>query len=75
MWADPANAASYVETDTDISALLPGGLRTVSQPTAGQFLVVVGWTAPGETALTAANSPCAIAAAHCFRTVASIAGG
>ncbi|HRE18315.1 MAG TPA: hypothetical protein PLW86_14815, partial [Rhodocyclaceae bacterium] len=51
MWADPANAVGYLEADTDISDRLPGGLRTVTQPVAGQFQVTVGWTAPGETPL------------------------
>ena len=30
MWADPANVATYVETNTDISQILPGGTRTVA---------------------------------------------
>jgi type IV pilus assembly protein PilV len=77
MWSDPANAATYVETNTSISNLLPGGLRTVSQAAAGstQFRINIGWTAPGETALTVATSPCAMAVAHCFTTTANIAGG
>lgn len=75
MWADPANAVGYLEADTDISDLLPGGLRTVVQPVAGQFQVTVGWTAPGETPPAAAVAPCFMLAAHCFRTTAVIAGG
>ena len=75
MWADPANAATYVEANTSIAKLLPGGLRTVTQPVTGQFQVVVGWTAPGETAPTVAAAPCFMLAAHCFTTTASIAGG
>lgn len=75
MWADPANAATYVEANTSIANLLPGGLRTVTQPVTGQFQVVVGWTAPGETAPTVAAAPCFMLAAHCFTTTASIAGG
>lgn len=76
IWADPANAGTYVEANTDISALLPGGLRTVTQPVPGQFRVVVGWTAPGETAATlATTTPCFMLVAHCFTTTASIAGG
>ncbi len=31
IWADAANAASYVENATDISAMLPSGTRTVVQ--------------------------------------------
>lgn len=76
IWSDPASAATYIETNTDISALLPGGLRTVSQPAADQFRVVVGWTAPGETpAALATTAPCFMKVAHCFTTTASIAGG
>ena len=76
IWADPANPATYVETDTDISALLPGGLRTVTQPVARQFVVTVGWTAPGEDAAVSATvGPCFMQVAHCFTTTASVAGG
>jgi type IV pilus assembly protein PilV len=76
MWADPGNAAAYVITNDDISALLPGGKVTITQTAAPtQFQINVGWTAPGETALTALTSPCAMAVAHCFTTTASIAGG
>ena len=77
MWADPANAATYVVTNDDISALLPGGKVTITQAAAGstQFQINVGWTAPGETALTVLTSPCAMAVAHCFTTTANIAGG
>jgi type IV pilus assembly protein PilV len=57
MWSDPGNAASYVESNTDISALLPGGTRTVyptvskaiaiaAPPT--EFVVSVTWMLPGE---------------------------
>ena len=63
IWADPANAASYVETNTDISALLPSGTRTVTQLAAGQFRVVVTWTQPGPNQQT-----------HNFTAIASIAG-
>jgi type IV pilus assembly protein PilV len=49
IWADPDNAATYVETNTDVSGLgLPGGKRTVTQPSAGQFVVTVTWKVPGE---------------------------
>jgi len=76
MWADPANAAAYVITDDPITGLLPGGKVTISQPVTGQFRVVVGWTAPGETAAAlATTAPCFMQVAHCFTTTASIAGG
>ncbi|MCR4297972.1 MAG: prepilin-type cleavage/methylation domain-containing protein [Gallionella sp.] len=62
MWSDPGNLASYIEANTDISTLLPGGTRTVTQPVAGQFVVTVTWQQPGE-------------ALHNFTTTATIAGG
>jgi type IV pilus assembly protein PilV len=64
MWADPANLASYVETDTDISALLPNGTRTVTQPTPGEFQVTVTWLKPGADETR-----------HNFTTTARITGG
>lgn len=53
IWADPENVATYLETDTDISPAtmglqgLPNGRRTVTQPTAGNFVVTVTWQQPG----------------------------
>lgn len=70
MWADPASLASYVETNTDISTLIPGGVRTVTQLSPTQFQVTVGWTAPGE----ATGSNCGMTVSHCFTTVTDIAG-
>ena len=79
MWSDPTNILSYLEpiaAPTDISSLLPGGLRTVNQPVIGQFVVTVGWTAPGETAAASnLTPPCFMTVAHCLTTTASIAGG
>lgn len=80
IWADPdptrVGYVSFVEANTDISNLLPGGRRTVTQPVAGQFTVTVGWTEPGETpAASAATAPCFMLVAHCFTTTASIVGG
>lgn len=76
MWADPDNLASYLEANTDISTLLPGGARTVTQPAAGEFTVIVGWTAPGETpAEDDTAPPCFMTVAHCFTTTARITGG
>lgn len=77
MWADPANAGSQVAANENMSAILPSGLRTVSQTAtqaaAGQFTVTVGWTAPGETpAVDDTTPPCFMAAAHCFSTIANI---
>jgi len=64
MWADPSNLASYVETNTDISSLLPNGTRSVTQTATGQFTVTVTWQQPGPAATT-----------HNFTTIVSIAGG
>jgi type IV pilus assembly protein PilV len=76
MWSDPGNVASYLEANTDISTLLPRGMRTVTQPVTGQFTVTVGWTAPAETpAADDTTLPCFMAVAHCFTTTARIAGG
>lgn len=62
MWADPSNLVNYLEANTDISALLPSGTRTVTQPVLGQFMVTVTWQVPGEVA-------------HNFTAIAYIAGG
>lgn len=66
MWADPANVGSYIESNTDISTLLPGGTRTVSQPTppTGQFTVTVTWLQPGPNQTT-----------HNYTTTVRITGG
>lgn len=74
LWADPGNLAAYVETDTDISSLIPGGKRTVSQLSTTQFQITVGWTAPGEVQDTSTTTACGMNVAHCFTTVADIAG-
>lgn len=64
MWSDPGNVTSYLESGTDISALLPGGTRTVTQPVAGQFTVTVTWQQPGAGETR-----------HNFTTTARITGG
>lgn len=61
MWSNPDNLATYLETNTDISALLPGGLRTTAQ-SGVQYTVTITWQQPGE-------------AQHNFTTIASIVGG
>ena len=73
MWADPSNIV--LVSNSSLAAALPGGLLTITQPVPNQFQVSVGWTAPGETALAATASPCGMVVAHCFTTIASIAGG
>lgn len=64
IWADPANAPAYVEPSpgTVISNLLPNGRRIVTEPTPGQFLIIVTWQQPGQDP-------------HTFTTTATIAGG
>ncbi|HSI44463.1 MAG TPA: prepilin-type cleavage/methylation domain-containing protein [Methylotenera sp.] len=75
LWADPVNASTHLEANTPI-AILPNGKVTVTQPAAGQFRVIVGWTEPGETpASSATTAPCFMTVAHCYTTIASIAGG
>jgi type IV pilus assembly protein PilV len=68
MWADPANLASYVETDTDISTLLPAGKRSVAQPDPtnkpSEYRITVKWQAPGPNS-TQRN----------FTTLVNISGG
>lgn len=63
MWADPNNLDGYVETDTDISDLLPAGTRTTSLPAPGQVNVVITWQQPGTTDI------------HRYTLNASITGG
>ena len=48
MWADPTNLASFVESNTNISAQLPNGTRTVTLPNATEVLVLVTWQVPGK---------------------------
>src|SRR5665647_1242043 len=48
MWADSGNLIDYVETNTDISALLPNGTRTVTLPAVSEVSVMVTWQAPGQ---------------------------
>jgi len=64
MWADAANASTYVETNTDISSQLPGGTRTVTQVSAGNFVVTVTWLQPGPDLVR-----------HSFMTNVRITGG
>ena len=63
MWADPNNLAAYVESNTDISGLLPSGTRTTTLPAAGQVRVVVTWQQPGSSDT------------HLYTLNASITGG
>ena len=62
MWADPGNLVNYLEAGTDISALLPSGRRTVTQPVVGQFVVTITWQLPGDVP-------------HNLVTMANITGG
>lgn len=63
MWTDPDHLVDYVETDTDISALLPNGTRSVALPAlGGEVSVVIKWQLPGQEI-------------HNFSTYARITGG
>ena len=51
IWADPNNAANYLQNGTDISGSsgLPGGTLSIVQPAAGSaYVVTVAWQQPGE---------------------------
>ncbi|MGB4811548.1 MAG: prepilin-type cleavage/methylation domain-containing protein [Methylophilaceae bacterium] len=72
MWANPASAATLVESSTAITAL-PGGLRTVTNPSPNVFQVTVGWTEPNETpAASDTTAPCLMKVAHCYTTLAVV---
>jgi len=60
IWADPANAITYLATSAVVPTL-PSGTLTVTNPLPDQYLVIVTWTQPGKPT-------------HKFTTVASIAG-
>jgi len=60
IWADPSNAATYVEASSVISTMLPNGKRTTTM-SGVQFTVTVGWQEPGGDL-------------HNFTTIANIAG-
>ncbi|MDD2894257.1 MAG: hypothetical protein PHF20_10055 [Halothiobacillaceae bacterium] len=88
MWSDidpVGNLDNHVVAGEDISALLPGGQRTVNKTTVitnkdgiivgGVFTVTIGWTAPGETpAANDTTAPCFMTVAHCYTTNAIISG-
>ena len=50
IWADPTNAATYLETDTDIGSLLPSGKRTVTSSAVNRYTVTITWQSPGGDA-------------------------
>jgi type IV pilus assembly protein PilV len=66
IWSDPANVAALVETDTDISAVLPGGTRTTSQvstyphPVSGivsrEYVVTINWSPPSDSGSPVAHT-------------------
>jgi type IV pilus assembly protein PilV len=62
MWTNPGG--THVETDTDISGLLPGGKRTVVLTTGDQYQVTVTWLQPGPNPTT-----------HNYTTTVVIVGG
>src|SRR4051812_50179651 len=52
MWADPANLSTYLEANTDISAVLPGGTSTGNQPDPGGIHRPGTGIAPGPASAT-----------------------
>lgn len=62
MWADPGNLAAYVEADTNISAVLPGGTRSVALVAGNTYQITVSWQQPGQPRRT-------------YTTIATIVGG
>lgn len=53
IWANPNNAA-FFSTDAaidDISNLLPGGVRTVTDLGGGQVRIVITWQEPGNSSV------------------------
>lgn len=85
MWANPANAINFVDTAAVAVDQLPNGLRQVTAVAgaANTFKVTIGWTAPGEVQEATTTATCAlkdnsnndVSVAHCYSTVATIAGG
>ncbi len=47
IWADPDNAATFVEDSTDVSLLLPSGTRSTTLNGCCEFTVTVNWQQPG----------------------------
>lgn len=74
MWADPGNLSTFIEADTDISNLIPGGVRTVTNIAGTQYQIIIGWTAPGEEKDSTTKTKCGMDVAHCIVTITNIAG-
>lgn len=50
VWANPEALGSFIESNTDVSALLPGGKRTTTVDAASRRVTVtVSWQAPAGT--------------------------
>jgi type IV pilus assembly protein PilV len=72
MWVAPT-ITDFVKDNVDISSQLPGGRLSVVGTQTNVYQIVVGWTAPGETATTELAAPCNVmSVAHCFSTLATI---
>jgi type IV pilus assembly protein PilV len=74
LWADPATLNPL---DLDIAQdvpVLPNGKRLVTRLSAGQYKVIVGWTAPGQSATPDSTDRCEMAVAHCYTVLAAVAG-
>lgn len=72
MWVAP-NIGDFVQANIDISSRLPGGHLSVVGTSVNEYLVTVGWTAPGETpAEDFVTPPCMLPVAHCVTTIATV---
>lgn len=75
MWADPGNLNAFVDASPVAISDLPGGMRQVTLESGATYKVTVGWTSPGETQEAQTIVTCGMNVAHCYSTVATIAGG
>lgn len=75
MWADPTNLV--VDAAAVNISDLPNGKRLVTAVAGspGTYKITIGWTAPGEPIEDATKATCGMDVAHCYSTVATIAGG
>lgn len=72
LWSDLNNIdANYLEAGTQITNL-PGGMRSVTKNAAGEYVVTVGWTAPGESIPPDTAASCGMNVAHCYSIIAGV---
>jgi type IV pilus assembly protein PilV len=72
LWSDLNNIdTNYLEAGTYITDL-PGGMRKVTKNPAGEYVVTVGWTAPGEEIASDTAAFCGMNVAHCHSVIAGV---